>query len=225
MIVLTKNNETIEIPNYDDLENKPKINGVTLEGNKTSAELGIDLDIDNFYNKIESDERFQKHVPTIIIKEETGELIGDDIQVIMAAFNNNTPFNAILYLKTTNGERILFAESCDYSDGSFTIDFHYCNGTTNSDYRTFNHMNYVAYWKLFPNSMRPPEFDGLLYDFHAYQPFLESGYNIKTINGNSILGSGDLEITPDLSNYYTKSEIDTQISNINTILENIQKML
>lgn len=28
--------------NYNDLSNKPKINGVTLSGNKTSADLGID---------------------------------------------------------------------------------------------------------------------------------------------------------------------------------------
>lgn len=27
--------------NYEDLTNKPKVNGVTLSGNKTSADLGI----------------------------------------------------------------------------------------------------------------------------------------------------------------------------------------
>lgn len=223
MIVLTdKQNSEINgmVQSYDDLADKPMINGVTLEGNKSSEELGINFD-DKFYSKIESDERFQKRVPTIIIKEATGELIGDDIQVIMDAFNNNTPFNAILYIESTTGERILFAESCNYSSGSFTIDFHYCKGTTNSDYRTFSHMNYVAYWKLRSNPVQAPEFNGVLYDFHTYQPFLESGYNIKTINGNSILGSGNLEITPDLSDYYTKTEINEQIGNINTILENI----
>lgn len=59
---------------------------------------------------------------------------------------------------------------------------------------------------------------------HTRQTKLVSGMNIKTINGNSILGSGDLTIeggTTDLSNYYTKSEIDAQIGDINTILENI----
>ena len=86
-------------------------------------------------------------------------------------------------------------------------------------------------------SSLPFSFDGenyylnnINYSIHNYatvaaldnkQDTLVSGENIKTVNGISLLGSGDLEITTDLSNYYTKSEIDTQIGDINTILENI----
>ena len=59
-----------------------------------------------------------------------------------------------------------------------------------------------------------------------YQATLVSGTNIKTINGNSILGSGDITITggggsADLTNYYTKSEIDSMIGNISTSLSEI----
>lgn len=47
------------------------------------------------------------------------------------------------------------------------------------------------------------------------QNTLVSGTNIKTINGNSILGSGDITITGssdvDLSNYYNKGEVDTKL--------------
>ena len=46
------------------------------------------------------------------------------------------------------------------------------------------------------------------------QPTLVSGTNIKTINGNSILGEGNLVIEGgaiDLSNYYTKTETDTKL--------------
>ena len=46
------------------------------------------------------------------------------------------------------------------------------------------------------------------------QPTLVSGTNIKTINGNSILGEGNLVIgggAIDLSNYYTKTETDTKL--------------
>ena len=47
------------------------------------------------------------------------------------------------------------------------------------------------------------------------QNVLISGENIKTINGNSILGSGDITITGsgdvDLSNYYNKTEVDTKL--------------
>ena len=47
------------------------------------------------------------------------------------------------------------------------------------------------------------------------QNVLISGTNIKTINGNSILGSGDITITGggdiDLSNYYNKTEVDGKL--------------
>lgn len=47
------------------------------------------------------------------------------------------------------------------------------------------------------------------------QNALISGENIKTINGNSLLGSGDITITGggdiDLSNYYNKGEVDTKL--------------
>lgn len=47
------------------------------------------------------------------------------------------------------------------------------------------------------------------------QNTLVSGTNIKTINGNSLLGSGDITITGsgdvDLSNYYNKTEVDGKL--------------
>lgn len=62
------------------------------------------------------------------------------------------------------------------------------------------------------------------------QPTLVSGTNIKTINGESILGSGNIEIqggggdetdpiwTAEKVNYYTKTEVDEMIGNINNAL-------
>ena len=47
------------------------------------------------------------------------------------------------------------------------------------------------------------------------QPTLVSGTNIKTINGESVLGEGNLEISGgevDLTNYYTKTEADNKFS-------------
>ena len=52
-------------------------------------------------------------------------------------------------------------------------------------------------------------------ELNQKQNTLISGTNIKTINGNSILGSGDITITGggdiDLSNYYNKGEVDTKL--------------
>lgn len=52
-------------------------------------------------------------------------------------------------------------------------------------------------------------------ELNSKQNTLVSGTNIKTINGNSLLGSGDITITGggdiDLSNYYNKTEVDTKL--------------
>ena len=52
-------------------------------------------------------------------------------------------------------------------------------------------------------------------ELNSKQNVLISGTNIKTINGNSILGSGDITITGggdiDLSNYYNKGEVDGKL--------------
>lgn len=43
------------------------------------------------------------------------------------------------------------------------------------------------------------------------QDTLVSGENIKTLNNESLLGSGNIEIEVDLSNYYTKEEVNDLI--------------
>ena len=68
----------------------------------------------------------------------------------------------------------------------------------------------------------------------AKQDSLVSGTNIKTINGKSILGSGDITITSnvmavdtgDIINdatveYATKSYVDRLVGDINSVLESI----
>jgi hypothetical protein len=56
------------------------------------------------------------------------------------------------------------------------------------------------------------------------QDALVSGTNIKTVNGESLLGEGNIVVSggeSDMSNYYTKEEIDNTVGDINTILESI----
>ena len=58
-------------------------------------------------------------------------------------------------------------------------------------------------------------------DMMGKQDTLVSGTNIKTINGNSILGEGNLVIEGgdiDLSNYYNKTEVDTKLDTKQNIL-------
>lgn len=65
MIILNNNNTNVNIPDYDDLVNKPSINGVVLEGNKTSQELKINFDTTNFYTKREVNERIADSITGI----------------------------------------------------------------------------------------------------------------------------------------------------------------
>ena len=59
------------------------------------------------------------------------------------------------------------------------------------------------------------------------QDKLYSGTNIKTINGVSILGSGNIDIqggtggNVDLSNYYTKEQVDAMVGAVNQILDSL----
>ena len=65
------------------------------------------------------------------------------------------------------------------------------------------------------------EIDGIAANVSALQTAMDgkqdtlvSGTNIKTINNQSILGEGNIEITGgevDLTNYYTKTETDTKL--------------
>lgn len=63
-IAKNKDGDTVVSTDYSKLSNKPSINDVTLEGNKTLEELGIQpkgnyltehQDLSNYYNKTEID--------------------------------------------------------------------------------------------------------------------------------------------------------------------------
>lgn len=64
-------------------------------------------------------------------------------------------------------------------------------------------------------------------EVNSKQNQLVSGTNIKTINGESILGSGNIEIKGgsggdvDLSNYYTKEQVDAMVGAVNQILDSL----
>lgn len=312
MIVL-KDDNIIEIPNYDDLDNKPKINGVVLEGNKTTTQLGLNVDLSGFYTKTQSDDRFQPKgnyltsVPSNYVTEsELNNTLNQkdyatksEIPVIpsnVSSFNNDAGYitenalngyatesyvdNAIdnaevnltgyateqwvgenyqvkgdyqpagNYLTSIPSEYVTDGElsAKNYATKSeipvipsnvsyFNNDSGYITNSALAGYATETYVsdNYQPKGNYQPAgnylTSIPSEYitegelnDALAAQLNSKQDTLVSGTNIKTINGNSILGSGDLTITggtTDLSNYYTKTEIDNKIGDVNTILENI----
>lgn len=70
--------------NYNDLENKPKINNVTLEGNKTSSELGLTGDKDFTYIKNTPDKIWEithnlDKYPSVTVVDSAGSVVMGDI--------------------------------------------------------------------------------------------------------------------------------------------------
>ena len=67
------------------------------------------------------------------------------------------------------------------------------------------------------------EYNAIIPDSDTLYLISDSSINttLKTINGESIIGEGDIKIEVDLSNYYTKEEMDNTIGDISTALDNI----
>ena len=70
--------------NYNDLENKPKINNVTLEGNKTSSELGLTGDKHFTYIKSTPDSVWEithdlDKYPSVTVVDSAGSVVMGDI--------------------------------------------------------------------------------------------------------------------------------------------------
>lgn len=70
--------------NYNDLENKPKINNVTLEGNKTSSELGITSDKHFVFTKSTPDSVWEithnlDKYPSVTVVDSAGSVVIGDI--------------------------------------------------------------------------------------------------------------------------------------------------
>ena len=62
-------------------------------------------------------------------------------------------------------------------------------------------------------------------ELDAKQNTLVSGVNIKTINGSSILGDGNIEISNVTGEYYTKDEIDSLIGGVENKISDINNLI
>ena len=94
--------------NYNELENKPKINGVELTGNKTTSDLGIEVDTSNFALKselptktsqLENDSEF---VDTKQVQQMLADLPKFSISIVDSL--PETGQQMILYLVPKDGE-------------------------------------------------------------------------------------------------------------------------
>lgn len=207
-------------------------------------------------------------LPTVKINWNTNTYDGD-IEGVIDGILNNKPVNVLMH----RNNETYYSATHFYIQPDFIRTYCYYN-YDNTILRVYTQINRQTYSITSSTNTRVPLIvDNLTSTSttsvlsanmgrvlnETKQDTLVSGENIKTINGESILGEGNIEIsggTTDLSDYYTKTEcdgkfqlkgnyltsvpdeyvtdteltnkgyatttyVDTQIGNINTILENI----
>lgn len=175
-------------------------------------------------------------IPTVVISNgdansTTPRVTSGDLYAVINAISTNSPYIAYFVNVGTkygvSGKKYLI-QAADFNAANNTGALYY-----HTEIDGGNHMDVQIFFRK-ENDVYTVF--NITRQYHYYQEQLTSGVNIKTINGNSILGSGDLVIegggTTDLTGYATEqwvedkgyattTYVDTQIGNINTILENI----
>lgn len=199
-----------QITTYQGLSNKPKINGVELDGDISLDELNVASK--NDLNKVISDlEDVASDIPT---SENIQDKIDDSLKNYATKDEVNNKQDKLISgdnIKTINGKSIL-------GEGNITIQGEGGNIDL-SEYITKTELDKKGYLTSIPSEyITETELNDKDYatntTVNSKQDKLVSGDNIKTINGYSLLGSGNIAIggggSTDLSNYYTKTESDNK---------------
>lgn len=115
-------------------------------------------------------------IPYLVINDTTH--LSGDFNAVFNAISNKTPYN--LYYVNILGYNDLCTPEVVFASGSnIQATFHFEYGTT-------NHTLVTA--QITPTGVSVDK------SYHNYQEQLVSGTNIKTVNGESLLGSGNIDI-------------------------------
>jgi hypothetical protein len=124
-------------------------------------------------------------------------------------------------IKTINGQSILGSGNIEIKGGTDTD----LTGYATENWVTSNYQPKGNYLTSVPSEyITESELLAKGYattaSVNTKQDKLYSGVNLVTINGQSLLGSGNIQVAADvdMSNYYTKAQIDTMVGAINQIL-------
>lgn len=117
------------------------------------------------------------NIPFLFINSSTH--LSGDFAAVKNAIANKTPFE-LYYVNILSYGDITAPEVCFVSGENIQATFHFESTTANHT---------VAQTTITPTGVSAET------SYHSYQEQLVSGTNIKTINGESILGEGDLEIS------------------------------
>ena len=199
--------------------------------------------LDNYYTKTESD---GKYATQVVVNEEIAARISD-VREVKATLESKADKSEIPSLngyateqwvgeqgyltehqplKTINGETIV-------GDGNITIS----GGEETDPVWTAEKVNYYTKSEVNTsletkaNKSEIPTVPTNVSAFTNDAGYLTQHQTLKTINGETIVGNGNIEIssgeetdpvwTAEKSNYYTKSEIDGIVGNVNNALSEI----
>ena len=164
-----------------------------------------------------------------IIKEESEPINEKEINVSKCTFEfseeitNDYVKEAYFTLNGNTYKQIIINDECDYPNeiltqkGELEIGVVAFLVENEEEIKRYNPMpDYYSTWKgslkeaentepITPSDKEQIE-QAIVNLQNNKQDILVSGENIKTINNESLLGSGNIEIEVDLSNYYTKEE-------------------
>lgn len=202
---------------YNDLENKPKINGVELSGNKTAQELGISGNIQADWDTSDpASGSYIKNKPYVPSK--TSDLTNDSGYITtytetdpvylasaastittedITSWNNKSDFSGS-YTDLTDKPLIPTPVQSDWEQADTTSDDYIKNKpivpTSTSD--LINDSGYLTEEvdPVYSSSVAATIQEEDIAYWDAKQQRLVSGTNIKTINGTSLLGGGDIII-------------------------------
>ena len=168
------------------------------------SNINGDIEKNNYVTEDELQEILKEYntVPYIVIdgfSRDGFEITKGDWGAVNNAIHNNEPY--LIYARSSNtGTVFTLAENIiPYSPGGASMTTTLISAQKNVIFRI---------WEIDING----NVELYLEDKYTIQPKLVSGENIKTINGNDILGEGDItiEANVDLSDYYTKGETDNK---------------
>lgn len=148
------------------------------------------------------------NIPFLFINSTTH--LSGDFAAVKNAIANKTPFE-LYYVNILGYGDIVVPEVCFVSGENIQATFHFESTTANHT---------VAQTTITPTGVSADT------SYHSYQEQLVSGTNIKTINGESILGEGNLEIsgsggTTDYTQLTNKPQINSVELSGNKSLEDL----
>lgn len=148
------------------------------------------------------------NIPYLFINSSTH--LSGDFAAVKNAIANKTPFE-LYYVNILGYGDIAAPEVCFVSGENIQATFHFESTTTNHT---------VVQTTITPTGVSADT------SYHSYQEQLVSGTNIKTINGESILGEGNLEIsggggTTDYTQLTNKPQINSVELSGNKSLEDL----